>query len=44
MLTTPEVFAAVAGSANVEFRLAKLAPKDCDNCPKNQQMVLLELF
>ena len=32
MLTTPEVFAAVAGSANVEFRLAKLAPKDCETC------------
>lgn len=34
MLTTPDVFAAVAGSANVEFRLAKLAPKDCDTCPE----------
>ena len=34
MLTTPDVFAAVSGSANVEFRLAKLAPvnPDCDTC------------
>ena len=31
MLSTPPVFAAVAGSANVEFRLAKLAPS-CDSC------------
>ena len=30
MLSTPDVFAAVAGSANVEFRLANLAPK-CDS-------------
>ena len=34
MLSTPDVFAAVAGSANVEFRLAKLAPKDCETCPE----------
>ena len=32
MLSTPDVFAAVSGSANVEFRLAKLAPS-CDTCP-----------
>ncbi|MBT5354149.1 MAG: hypothetical protein HOL56_03535, partial [Flavobacteriales bacterium] len=31
MLSTPDVFAAVSGSANVEFRLAKLAPR-CDTC------------
>ena len=36
MLTTPDVFAAVAGSANVEFRLAKLAPK-CDSMPELMQ-------
>ncbi|MBE51156.1 MAG: hypothetical protein CMP51_05650 [Flavobacteriales bacterium] len=28
MLSTPDVFAAVAGSANVEFRLAKIDPDD----------------
>ena len=33
MLTTPDVFAAVSGSANVEFRLAKLAPS-CESCPE----------
>jgi hypothetical protein len=32
MLTTPDVFAAVSGSANVEFRLATIAP---DSTPTN---------